>query len=205
MSGTVYIVEDETGIQGLYEDAFSEFELSYKIFSKSQDCLEAIASGEWPVALICDYILPDKNGIQCIKEAREMELDCPAIIITGARTKEMALECINLNIQAIIDKPCNIDEVIHHLTKLISQYESFGLSTKLLSEIVYLGECAENLAKSYKEQIEILQTIINIKSPPLKLMILEREAAKWEKELSKTKKNTNDLQGEYNRLKRMKS
>lgn len=202
MACRIYIVEDDPDIGCLYTSALKNQGFNTTIFGTSESCIESLAEGNWPDALICDQKLPGLSGLECIRQAREMGIECPAIIITGARTKEMSVQGISIGVQAILDKPCDITEVIHHLKKLISQHKTIALTDKLLSELSFFGQCAESLVSSYKQQIKLIEKENGTKKkPPLKLMIMKRESDKWEKELLRTKGNTDTLRSEYQRLK----
>ncbi|MEQ9569343.1 MAG: response regulator, partial [Longimicrobiales bacterium] len=55
------------------------------------DGLERLRSGDHDVALV-DYLLGSDNGLDLIRQATELELDTPMILLTGKGSREVDLE-----------------------------------------------------------------------------------------------------------------
>ena len=201
MKDLIYIVEDDTAIANVYAKSLLGAGYKTKIFLNAEDCLKTIKDGDWPDALICDYRLPKKNGLMCIKEVRELGVECPAIIITGARTKELVLESISIGVQAIIDKPCHLEEVIHQLKKVISHYKAINMANTLMNELQYFSRCSDQLMAAYNAKIKMTDEVFGpFKNPPLKWLIKDKEVEKWQKELRHAKILISSIKKDYEKI-----
>jgi two-component system cell cycle sensor histidine kinase/response regulator CckA len=56
---------------------------------------DALAAGTYQV-ILCDFNLPDYDGISALSVARERQPDVPVIVISGSLNEEEAVECLHL-------------------------------------------------------------------------------------------------------------
>ncbi|AFN74804.1 two component, sigma54 specific, Fis family transcriptional regulator [Melioribacter roseus P3M-2] len=61
--------------------------------------------------VICDIMLPDKDGFEILKSIGSGGFDSPVIMITGYTTPEMAVKSIKLGAFDFLPKPFTIDEL----------------------------------------------------------------------------------------------
>ena len=59
-----------------------------------EEAEERIAQKEFD-AIVCDYEMPRKNGLQFLKELREKRIDTPFIVLTGRSREEIAIQALN--------------------------------------------------------------------------------------------------------------
>jgi DNA-binding NarL/FixJ family response regulator len=64
---------------------------------------KAIQEKQWDI-ILCDYIMPDFNAPSAIALLKEVNIDIPIIIVTGAIGEETAVECMRLGAQDYIMK-----------------------------------------------------------------------------------------------------
>ncbi len=64
-----------------------------------------------PDTVIIDYQMPNKDGIQGIKEIREMDRDVPVILLTAFAELEMAREAMELGATEYMTKPFNVTDL----------------------------------------------------------------------------------------------
>ena len=55
-------------------------------------------------AIVCDYVMPGKDGLEFLKELRESENNIPFIIFTGKGREEVAIEALNLGADRYFNK-----------------------------------------------------------------------------------------------------
>lgn len=203
MKDQVYIIEDDGDVAETYSQALTRHGFACVSFKTAEACLSVVNSGDWPDALIVDYRLPGLSGIEFMKEIRGLGLQCPAIIITGARTDALTLEAITLNIQSIIEKPFAMELIVQKLSRIIGHYKVMTLSSHLLEEFRYFTDCAEHLIKSYKDHIHELESKGLKSKTDLHTLIIQKQSSKWEKELNRSRHQLQELQLEYQRLKKL--
>jgi len=92
---TVLVVDDDIPVIQAFRLCFEHLVDIHATYD-GQSALDLIESGIRPDVLVCDYRLPDINGVDVVQRARQiMDEDVPAIIASGdtsAQTiKEAAL------------------------------------------------------------------------------------------------------------------
>jgi len=123
----VMIVDDEEMILDSLS-SFLSFETDYELitYQSPSEALKILNSK--PVDLIIsDFLMPEMNGLQFLKEVKKVYPDVPRIILTGYADKENAINAINeVGLFQYIEKPWDNDNL-----KLIIRN---GLQTKNLNE-----------------------------------------------------------------------
>lgn len=111
---TLLCVEDDKSTQLLYETIFKEF-INEIIFAKDgEDGYEKYLSNEVDI-IISDYSMPKLNGLDMIKQIRELNKDIPIILVTGITEIDIILEALQLNVNNFIRKPIKSHEVVNAL------------------------------------------------------------------------------------------
>ncbi|WP_373036520.1 response regulator [Sulfurimonas sp.] len=111
---TLLCVEDDNSTQLLYETIFKEF-INKIVFAKDgEDGYEKYLSNEVDI-IISDYSMPKLNGLDMIKQIRELNKDIPIILVTGITEIDIILEALQLNVNNFIRKPIKSHEVVNAL------------------------------------------------------------------------------------------
>ena len=87
MNELIYIVEDDEGVQDVYESAFDGL-YEARIFGNGKDFFEAFNSRK-PSLVIVDIMLPDMDGYRIITDIRARDERIPVIVVS-AKTDEMS-------------------------------------------------------------------------------------------------------------------
>ena len=66
-----------------------------------------------PDIVIIDFRMPVKNGIQGIREIREIDPEVPVILLTGFADMGMAREAMDLGVTEYMTKPFNVTDLKH--------------------------------------------------------------------------------------------
>lgn len=83
-----------------------------------QEALDKIKNEKIDI-LIFDYYLPDGNGLDLVRSASHHLKNSKTILISGAASKQIAIDCVNLQISAIIEKPFLGTEIREVINKLV--------------------------------------------------------------------------------------
>lgn len=83
--------------------------------SSVKEAKEKLKHGKFD-AIICDYIMPKKSGLQFLRELRESGNDIPFIIFTGKGREEIAVEALNLGADRYFSKIGSPETVYAELT-----------------------------------------------------------------------------------------
>jgi DNA-binding response OmpR family regulator len=73
-----------------------------------------------PALVITDLVMPDKEGIETIKEIRTKNLSIPILAISGGDTSIFLRAAIGLGATASLEKPFAADELLAVVTELLN-------------------------------------------------------------------------------------
>ena len=110
----ILIVDDEEMVLSSLKGVFA-LQTDYDVYS-SQNPLEAIEEVKRrPLDLvISDFLMPEMNGIQFLKEARELQPDMVRLLLTGYADKENAIKGINeVGLYHYLEKPWDNDALLN--------------------------------------------------------------------------------------------
>ncbi len=84
-----------------------------------QDAFKKLASLQYDI-VISDYEMPQKNGLQFLKELRMGKNDIPFILFTGKGREEVVIEALNLGADHYVNKQGSPGTVYSELAHLVS-------------------------------------------------------------------------------------
>ncbi len=140
MKPRIFLVDDDFVLLGFYSTALQdEFDLT--VISDSKDGLnnlKANISNPYQV-LIIDYDMPVIDGIQFLKEAKEIMPDSVRIMLTSSSDIHVAIEALAQgDIFRFLNKPCAPDILAKNINSAINQY-NLVTAEKTLLEKTLLG------------------------------------------------------------------
>lgn len=110
MNELLYIIEDDEGVQEVYESAFEDL-YRIKIFGNGKDFFDTFAK-EKPDLIIVDIMLPDMDGYKIISDIRKRDERIP-IIVVSAKTDELSfVKGLNKGADDYMAKPFSIMELL---------------------------------------------------------------------------------------------
>lgn len=134
---SVLIVEDEKNIALLMKDILSS------IFSEIYYANDGVSGLNKfkklrPDMVICDVLMPLKDGLSLAKSIKDLSPNTPIIIISAHSDKEKLLKAIDINVNKYLIKPIIPEELIASVKSLI----------KNLNKTASLGEYIIDYVKS---------------------------------------------------------
>ncbi len=106
----IYIVEDDEGIQEVYEGAFEEA-YDIRIFGTGGEFFDAFPK-QVPDLILLDVMLPDMDGYAILTKIRELDERIPVIIVS-AKTDEISfVKGLNKGADDYMGKPFSVLELI---------------------------------------------------------------------------------------------
>jgi len=145
--GSVLIVDDEDAILSVLEQFLSQKGYRVHCCANAGDAFRAIEQESFDIALV-DLKLPDRSGIDVVKEIRVKQLHTKCIIMTGFASVDSSIEALRLNAFDYIKKPfelVSIGEVVD------AAYEHTALAKENYRIIEKLEEANKRLEKSRAE------------------------------------------------------
>ncbi len=85
-----------------------------------QEALHVVQS-DAPDIVFLDVWIPGIDGMQTLKAIRKIDPDCSVIMMSGHGTIETAVKAIKLGADDYLEKPLNIEDVLHLVDKAMSR------------------------------------------------------------------------------------
>ncbi len=112
MIPTLVIIEDNKSLVEYIQDFLKEKgECNVIGFSSGIEALKHIKSDK-PDIVVIDLGLEDIHGETVCKEIRKLYLDIPIIILTGDKSKDSIISCLNAGADDYITKPFDSEELL---------------------------------------------------------------------------------------------
>ncbi|MCL6634407.1 MAG: sigma-54 dependent transcriptional regulator [Peptococcaceae bacterium] len=156
----ILVIDDEEHMCWALERAMRQE--GYQVFTatRGQQGLDLIRE-EAPSLVILDLKMPEMDGMEVLRRAKEMQPKLPVIILTAHGTIETAIEAMKMGAADFITKPFDLDELKIVIKKAL-------MISQLVTEVSFLRS---ELAKRYGQIIGKSQAIKDI------VQLIERVAA----------------------------
>ena len=121
----IYIIEDDLSVIGILEDIVEGCGLGTICGDTGDgppDLPQILALD--PDLILIDLLMPEKDGIQVVRELREMGSAAKFIMISQVSSKEMIAKAYTAGISFFIQKPINLIEVRQVITTVKTQIEN---------------------------------------------------------------------------------
>jgi DNA-binding NtrC family response regulator len=106
----VVLVEDDESIQSGLGMFFKYHGCRLQGFEHAAPAMEELAK-EGVDIIICDYWLPDMDGLTLLRKARKLQPDAVCILITAYPTTGLREEAARMGIHDFIEKPLTIQRL----------------------------------------------------------------------------------------------
>ena len=142
----IYIVEDDLSVINILQDIIEDHDLGEVCGTsggRTADAEEIVASN--PDMVLIDFLMPEKDGIQVVKELKERGCPAKCIMISQVAAKELVGKAYDAGVEFFISKPINIIEVksvIHNVEQQIRNEK-----TLLNIRKMFVAEMEEKPAK----------------------------------------------------------
>lgn len=121
----IYIIEDDTSVIGVLEDIVEGNDLGTVCGDTGGGVVEfsqilALA----PDLILVDLLMPQKDGIQVVRELKELGCRSKFIMISQVNNKEMVAKAYLAGVDFFINKPINLIEVRQVIRNVSQQMEN---------------------------------------------------------------------------------
>ncbi len=111
VSGSILIVDDEAAIRESLQTLLEMENYSVECAATGEEGLNRIAERPFDLVLL-DFALPDKNGLEILRDIRERDRDLSVIMITAYGTVENAVLAIQAGATNFIQKPWDNEKLL---------------------------------------------------------------------------------------------
>jgi DNA-binding NtrC family response regulator len=110
ISGTILVVDDDPDIRDILRDSLSSLGSRALTASNGEECLKLLDK-EAPDIVFLDIEMPDKSGLEVLKEIRQRGMDVTVVMITAYGTIERAVQAMKDGAFDFITKPFDFDHI----------------------------------------------------------------------------------------------
>ncbi|MGH7458516.1 MAG: HD domain-containing phosphohydrolase [Longimicrobiaceae bacterium] len=142
----VLVVDDEPNIRLVLRRALSEEEYQVEEASDGRAALKRFRRSGADV-ILSDLLMPGVDGLEFLKQVKEIDDTVGFVILTGAGTLENAVEALRLHADDYLLKPFNLDEVSLAVERALERQ-------RLVRENRYYQEHLEHRVAEQAERIE---------------------------------------------------
>ena len=155
----ILVVDDELSVRDSLRMIFKK---DYQVITaaNAKEAWEKILS-EDPDLIFLDILMPQKDGMEMLKEIRESHSLIPVIMLTATKTMKTAVEAMKLGAQDYITKPFDVEELKIIADKAMESRDLKAENRRLQTEIEERYRFDNIIGKS-KEMRDIYGTIRQI-------------------------------------------
>ena len=121
----IYIIEDDTSVISILEDIVEGNDLGTicgDTGGRAVDLDQILAMA--PDLILVDLLMPQKDGIQVVRELKELGCTAKFIMISQVSNKEMVAKAYLAGVDFFINKPINLIEVRQVIRNVGQQMEN---------------------------------------------------------------------------------
>ena len=150
-TGKIVVVDDEKMVTSAFKTLFKVEGFSdIHLFNCPKEALQFLKNNT-PELIISDFIMPEMNGLEFLREAKKLYPEVSMILLTGYADKENAIRAINeIGLYKYIEKPWDNDDLILNIKNGI---ERSHLLENLRNKIAELEEAKSKLLE-YSTNLE---------------------------------------------------
>ena len=118
MRGHLLLVEDEANMAKMQARILQRHGYTVEAAGHGQDALRLLGQTNFDV-VITDLKMPVMDGMQLLSAMQTRAYECPVIVLTGYGTIESAVAAMQSGAADYLTKPCNQDELLLKVEKLV--------------------------------------------------------------------------------------
>jgi len=130
----ILVIEDDKAISSLLKRGLEEEGMVIDAVENGEDG-EYLAKLNHYDIIILDWMLPEKSGIEILKELRNNDIKIPVLMLTAKDAIENKLEGLNEGADDYLTKPFNFDELIARLNAIYRRSALKGSSKIIIKDI----------------------------------------------------------------------
>jgi len=119
MAQQILLVDDERRLREVVALFLSE---SYDVKQASTGAeAMAILQRDPVVAVVLDYRLPDRSGLEVLTEIRSARPSVPVVMMTGYGSEALCASALRLGVRDYFPKPVNVNDLLEAVRRLVSE------------------------------------------------------------------------------------
>ncbi len=155
----ILVVDDEVVIRELLYEVLTEQGFDVKLAENGPQALDILRQENDFIVLFTDIMMPEMDGIELLRRAREVVPSIVPIVMTGYATLETASAAVKEGAYDYVQKPFNLDEVRRAVTYALERRRLSDENARL-RDITDLFNISENIA-SVRNEEQLLRFVLH--------------------------------------------
>jgi DNA-binding NtrC family response regulator len=118
--GRVLVVDDEADIRESLETLLDLEGYRVELAQNGTEGLRKIETGSYDIILL-DLMMPDRSGMEVLREVRERDTDTPIFMITAYGSVEVAVNALKAGANDYFSKPWDNEKLLIEIDRMIAQ------------------------------------------------------------------------------------
>jgi len=145
----ILVVDDSKLVSMMVSDILKKNNYDVEVASGGNECLEKLAHSSYDLAIV-DYLMPDINGLDVLKEINNKKYELPVIMLTGEGSESIAADAMKLGALDYVVKKDNYSDTILGIIR-----ETTNVCETIFKERRAKHEFREDIEKREPEGYEI--------------------------------------------------
>lgn len=128
----VLVVDDEEQLRKLAQRALTRGGLNVTTAASGEEALELLRQGRRFDTILSDLMMPGMDGMQLLREVRQLDLDVPLIFLTGRPSLETAMAAMEQGGYRYLAKPIEHEKLIESVKDAAAHHRLALLKRKAL-------------------------------------------------------------------------
>jgi DNA-binding NtrC family response regulator len=143
----ILVVDDEETIRKLLKSRLDREDFDVAVAAHAGEAEQAFEKGGEIGVMITDLKMPGKDGFALMSWAREKYPRLRVIVITGHGEKEAAVQALRLGANDYLEKPFDLDQLVHAVKRCMREHELETENTDLVNRLEARVERVEGKAE----------------------------------------------------------
>ena len=120
------LVEDDRGVAGFLRSGLEAEHYQLEVATDGQAALELGLAGDFDLILL-DVMLPNKNGLDVLREWRQRDIRSPVLMLSGMGSVEDAVRGLELGADDYMRKPFAFEELVARIRAVLRRGKELEL------------------------------------------------------------------------------
>lgn len=118
----ILLIDDEEDFLETTSRRLRRREFDVKTATRCAEAMPEVLTG-WPQVVVLDVMLPDIDGMECLRQIKQQAPRLPVVMLTGHASMQASLQGLEHGASDYCLKPIELDELVE---KIIIAYHEAG-------------------------------------------------------------------------------
>ena len=170
MKGRLLIADDERGIVVALKGLFTKEGYEVETADSGEQALQKFGAGFFDV-MITDLSMKGMDGLQLLKQVREIAPNCAVLMITAYGTQRIAVEAMKAGAEDYLPKPFDNDELRLKVRRVMETQLLRRAHNRLLEQVRLETGIFENMIGRSRAMMSVFEAIDKVASTDVTVLV----------------------------------